>query len=163
MKYQYVTISSGHIMRGDSDVDLQPHVVPVVERLLHRGRGDVPGLDGRVQYRFDRDPEIAAAALTVSTTYQGMAAPIWTAIFYLDGAAALAAHDELFKMASRLAVPQENFRGLAAPGLATLLLPGAAVARHDDVFILADFGKTMFMVWALQELSGSGEKPPAVQ
>ena len=160
MKYQYVTINTGHVMRGDSDVDLAPAVVPLVRELLRSGRGEVQGTEGRVRYRFDRDPGIAAAALTVSGRYQGMPAPIWTTLFYLDERAAGAAHEELFKMGANLGLSQHEFPALAAPGLATLLLQGVALVPASDVFMLADFAKTLFMVWALDGGNGAG---PAVE
>lgn len=157
MKYSYVTINTGHIMRGDSDVDLLPGTTAVVQRLLSSRVGNVPGTGSRISYRFDPDPEIRAAALTVSTYVVGIPAPIWTTVFYLDDRAAVSAHDVLFRMAADIGLEQVAFDHLQAPGLATLMLPGAALATAQDVGMLADFGKSMFMVWALEGTTPTGD------
>lgn len=37
MKYQFLTVNTGHLSRHDTDVDLRPEVVPMVRALVAPG------------------------------------------------------------------------------------------------------------------------------
>lgn len=153
MKFNNYTWNTGHVMRHDTDVNLHQDVIPMVRELISQGEGVVPGQG--VTYVFipgDGDPY---AALTVYSMASNAA--VWTTLFFLTQRQA-----EMATIGARaLNVPRaESLPALRAPGLVTVFLPTAAIdpLPGREIEILADFAKTMFMVWAL-DLEEAAQKP----
>jgi hypothetical protein len=149
VKYQYLTINTGHLSRHDTDVDLMPDVVPKVRELLAAGAGSVPGaVTPGLGYEFtDADmPELAIVSPDMT---------VWVARFFLRNGDA--ERSEIARLASlhRTIYAKTGHAAMTPPGLALLLLPGVATANPVDVFMLADFAKTMYAVWALGELGST--------
>jgi hypothetical protein len=145
MKYTNYTWNTGHLLRHDSDVDLDPVVRPIVIKLLAAGSGQVPG-SASVFYRFTEDGK--AAVLSVSDAF---GCPLWISFFFLSRQTA----DQAMTDAQQLNVPSApNLPSLlACPGLLTVFLPSASVAQIPtaDIYMLADFAKTMFVVWGTNQ------------
>lgn len=147
MKYQYLTINTGHVSRHDTDVDLDPAIADAVAALLARGQGGIPAVHRPLMYRF-ADSGGSAAVLSVMA---GVGVYVWTAGFYLAADKAYA--DGMIELRrDAIMMPGAKPADFHPPGLAVLILPGAAAVSGDDIMILADFAKTMFSVWALARL-----------
>ena len=149
MKYQYLTINTGHLSRHDTDVDLIPDVVPKVRELLAAGSGFVPGaVTPGLGYEFTDAamPELAVVSPDIT---------VWVARFFLRDNEA--ARGEIARLASlHLTIyAKPGHTAITPPGLALLLLPGVATANPVDVFMLADFAKTMYAVWALDAIGSA--------
>ena len=146
MKYQYLTINTGNLSRHDTDVDLMPDVVPKVRQLLDARTGSVPGaVTTGLGYEFTDAaiPELAVVSPDMT---------VWVARFFLRPGEYATAEVRRLADLHRTIYAKPGHTTIAPPGLALLLLPGAATANPSDVFMLADFGKTMFAVWALDRL-----------
>ena len=153
MKYQYLTVNTGHVSRHDTDVDLDPAIADGIAALLARGQGSIPEVHRPLSYRFT-DSGGSAAVLSVTA---GVEVYVWTAGFYLapdrayfDGMIELRRH--------AIMMPGAKAAIFTPPGLALAILPGAAAVGGEDMMILADFAKTMFSVWALARLGREAGK-----
>lgn len=147
MKYQYLTLNTGHLSRHDTDVNLDPRIVDQVAALLARGCGSIPAVRMPLMYMFT-DSGSTAAGLSVTA---GVGVCVWTAGFYLHADKAFA--DGMTELARRAQIlPDAIPRKLGPPGLALVIQEGAVVVPGDDIKILADFAKTLFSVWALQRV-----------
>lgn len=155
MKYQFLTVNTGHLSRHDTDVDLRPEVVPMVRALVEAGAGTVPGMK-TPGITYAMHPETATTgglSVYAAMPHGGRAEVLCVGFFLAEGGAkpeALAA----LAVAAR-AWGEAPSVSLRAPGLAVALLGGSALVAPGDLFILADFEKTMFSVWALGKLDAA--------
>lgn len=127
------TLNTGNHTVHDAAASILDDAALPLAALVAAGSGDVPGAPG-VTYLLAKD-------CTALTTY-GPMGPIWTAIIYRTADQGEHALAELQHMARSLNLRTKPIRP-AAPGLITLLYPGATAVPPATIHMLADFAKAM--------------------